>query len=58
MPASPDTTRLPLHLRDGDGLACVLDLNCLNQCPADLDGDEIVNINDLFLMHGAWGPCP
>jgi len=28
------------------------------QCPADLNGDRVVNGADLGLMLGAWGPCP
>ena len=27
------------------------------ECPADLNGDEKVNIDDLFQILGAWGPC-
>ncbi len=24
----------------------------------DLDGDGIVGVTDLFILFGAWGPCP
>jgi hypothetical protein len=26
--------------------------------PADLTGDNIVNVNDLLLLLARWGPCP
>ena len=26
-------------------------------CPADLNGDGKVNIDDLFIILGAWGTC-
>jgi hypothetical protein len=26
-------------------------------CPSDLNGDDIVSVNDLLQMLGAWGPC-
>ncbi len=28
------------------------------QCPADLTGDEQVNIDDIFAVLGLWGACP
>lgn len=27
-------------------------------CPADTNGDELVDINDLLDVLAAWGPCP
>ena len=27
-------------------------------CPADLDGDGVVGINDFLALLAAWGPCP
>ncbi|MHC4093539.1 MAG: hypothetical protein ACYSVY_25245, partial [Planctomycetota bacterium] len=27
-------------------------------CPADLDCNGIVNVNDFLLLLGAWGSCP
>ena len=27
-------------------------------CPADLDGSGDVNVKDLLILLGAWGPCP
>jgi hypothetical protein len=27
-------------------------------CPVDLDGNAVVNVFDLLLLLGAWGPCP
>lgn len=29
----------------------------LNDCPADVNADEEVNIDDLFQVLSAWGPC-
>lgn len=29
-----------------------------SNCPADLNGDHVVNGADLGLLLGAWGPCP
>lgn len=29
----------------------------LNECPADLNDDEQVDIDDLFAVLAAWGPC-
>ena len=26
-------------------------------CPGDLNHDQTVNIDDLFAVLGAWGPC-
>jgi hypothetical protein len=26
-------------------------------CPADINGDEYVNVDDLFMVINAWGPC-
>ncbi len=31
--------------------------DCNNPCPADLTGDEQVNINDIFAVLGLWGEC-
>ncbi len=28
------------------------------ECPADLTGDDQVNINDIFAVLGLWGDCP
>ncbi|UCD74189.1 MAG: hypothetical protein JSV91_10405 [Phycisphaerales bacterium] len=27
-------------------------------CPAELNGDDKVNIDDMFQILGDWGPCP
>ncbi len=29
-----------------------------SSCPADVDGDGIVGIDDFLAVLGAWGPCP
>jgi hypothetical protein len=33
-------------------------LNCGSTCPADLNGDGVVDGADLGILLGAWGPCP
>jgi hypothetical protein len=49
---------------DGDGQATAADADLLERfvlrygCPADLDGDRVVNGNDLGRLLAAWGPCP
>ena len=30
---------------------------CTNSCPEDLNHDDKVNIDDLFIILGAWGTC-
>ncbi len=30
----------------------------VNDCPADLNGDGIVNTSDLLILFNFWGPCP
>jgi hypothetical protein len=32
-------------------------LNCAEVCPADINGDDIVNVADLLVLINAWGPC-
>ncbi len=32
--------------------------NCTDPCPADIDGDGNVGINDFLDLLAAWGPCP
>lgn len=41
----------------GDGL---LTISCdeIAACPADLNGDGVVDVSDLLELLGAWGPCP
>ncbi|UCD76245.1 MAG: hypothetical protein JSV91_04840, partial [Phycisphaerales bacterium] len=39
------------------GAVWVLFLDGVAACPADLNGDDKVNIDDLFLVLGAWGLC-
>jgi len=29
----------------------------VNPCPADLNGDGVVNAADLATLLGSWGPC-
>lgn len=46
---------------DNNGFVNVLDLIAVwetaGTSPEDLNGDEIVNVNDLLILIGAWGPC-
>ncbi|UCD76159.1 MAG: hypothetical protein JSV91_04395, partial [Phycisphaerales bacterium] len=35
----------------------VLFLDGVPACPADVNDDEVVDIDDLFQVLGAWGPC-
>ncbi len=42
---------------DGDGLYDGEDGDCII-CPADLTGDDVVNIDDIFAVLGLWGNCP
>ena len=51
-PFTPDT---------GIGFPCVdmgaYEFQAELDCPEDVNGDEIVNIDDLFQVLSAWGPC-
>jgi plastocyanin len=29
-----------------------------NPCPADVDGDGTIDVNDVLAVIGDWGPCP
>ena len=31
--------------------------DCSSACPADLTGDDQVNIDDIFAVLGLWGAC-
>jgi hypothetical protein len=35
-----------------------IDVECIETCKADLDGDGEVKVADLLLLIGAWGVCP
>jgi hypothetical protein len=35
----------------------VIECKEINPCPGDLDGDGVVNVSDLLILLGAWGPC-
>ena len=39
------------------GTECVPGEPCGNECPADLDGDGVVGVNDLVELIVAWGDC-
>ena len=44
---------------DNDGIAGGdLVVSLVHRCPADLNGDGLVNGADLGLLLGGWGPCP
>ena len=32
-------------------------LNCAEVCPADITGDNVVDVSDLLALVSAWGPC-
>ena len=40
------------------GSAYIYELPCGPACPADLNGDGIVDVPDLLLLLGNWGSCP
>ncbi|HJN71147.1 MAG TPA: hypothetical protein QF528_01010, partial [Phycisphaerales bacterium] len=40
----------------GDGVLCEVE-SCAPSCPADLNGNDEVDIDDLLSFIGAWGPC-
>ncbi len=39
------------------GSAYLFDVDVI-PCPADLTGDDVVNIDDIFAVLGLWGDCP
>ncbi len=41
----------------GDDTDCDT-VTCPQPCPADLNGDGVVDINDIFEILGMWGVCP
>lgn len=41
----------------GDDTTCD-DSNCPEPCLADANADGVVDIEDIFAVLGAWGPCP
>ena len=30
---------------------------CCDECPADVNGDTVVDVLDLLAVISAWGPC-
>lgn len=42
----------------GDQGTGTLDIICTPDCPADLSGDDVVDVTDLLDMLTAWGPNP
>ncbi len=46
----------------GNGTPPIVDIGAyefqVNVCPADLTGDDQVNIDDIFAILGLWGKCP
>ena len=40
-----------------DGIELKL-IDCDGENPADINGDGVVNTEDLLMLLGAWGPCP
>jgi hypothetical protein len=45
-----------LGLADAAQLSLVVEIND-NSVPEDIDGDGVVDINDLLLLISAWGSC-
>ena len=41
----------------GDGTDCAT-ADCPDPCPADANDDGVVDIDDIFAVLAAWGPCP
>lgn len=41
-----------------DLLAVLDEWGCTGNCNADFDGNGDVNIIDLLIVIGNWGPCP
>ena len=40
-----------------DHLPVVLDIRDRDYCPADVDGDDVVGVNDILAIINSWGPC-
>lgn len=40
-----------------DHLPVVLDIRDRDYCPADVDGDDVVGVNDILAIIASWGPC-
>ncbi len=43
---------------NGEEGSGTLNITCGSPCPADLTGDDQVNIDDIFAVLGLWGDCP
>ena len=41
----------------GPNSSCA-DFDCPENCPSDVNGDGLINVNDLLLLIGSWGVCP
>lgn len=41
----------------GEWMTCI-DVSCPTNCAADLDGNGLVDVNDLLIIIAAWGACP
>jgi len=41
----------------GDGMLTITCEESEPLCPEDLNGDGVVNVSDLLILLGAWGPC-
>lgn len=57
VPIDPETCLYVGGEFQGLGTLCE-DVTCPTACYADVNGDGVVNINDLLLLISAWGPCP
>jgi hypothetical protein len=43
--------------RDSNDVSVLINQTCI-PCPADIDGDGVVNVNDFLALLAAWGPNP
>jgi len=42
----------------GNQGASILGISIACACPGDIDGNTVVNVNDLLSVVSTWGPCP
>jgi hypothetical protein len=42
----------------GENNSYIATLACVPRCFADLNDDDVVNVDDLLMVINSWGPCP
>jgi len=52
------TRRMMAIVAAGTLLALAQPAPCSESCPADINGDNEVNVNDLLTVISTWGSCP